>query len=86
MSGSGGTFVDLLIPAASTAIAYRIQKVTHCTLLRADELGLGRRGVVDGNIARATAAALEQAGVRAAKRGRRIGDYELGQLLGEGEG
>jgi hypothetical protein len=55
-------------------------------LLRADELGLGRRGVVDGNIARATAAALEQAGVRATKRGRRIGDYELGQLLGEGEG
>jgi serine/threonine protein kinase len=55
-------------------------------LLRADELGLGRRGVVDGNIARATATALEQAGVRAAKRGRRIGDYELGQLLGEGEG
>lgn len=55
-------------------------------LLRADEIGMGRRGVVDGNIARATATALEQAGVRAAKRTRRIGDYELGQLLGEGEG
>jgi serine/threonine protein kinase len=55
-------------------------------LLRADELGLGRRGFVDGNIARATSAALEQAGVRAAKRARRISDYELGQLLGEGQG
>jgi serine/threonine protein kinase len=55
-------------------------------LLRADEVGLGRRGFVDGNIARATLAALEQAGVRAARRARRIGDYELGQLLGEGEG
>jgi hypothetical protein len=31
-------------------------------LLRADEIGLGRRGFVDGNIARATSAALEQAG------------------------
>src|SRR6516165_321849 len=55
-------------------------------MLRADELGLGRRGFVDGNIARATSAALEQAGVRTAKRARRIGDYELGQLLGEGQG
>ncbi len=55
-------------------------------LLRADELGFGRRGFVNSNIARATSAALEQAGVRAAKRARRISDYELGQLLGEGEG
>jgi serine/threonine protein kinase len=55
-------------------------------LLRADELGIGRRGIVDSSLARATATALEQAGVRAAKRARRIGDYELGQLLGEGEG
>jgi serine/threonine protein kinase len=55
-------------------------------VLRADELGLGRRGFVDGNIARATSTALEQAGVRATKRARRISDYELGQLLGEGEG
>ena len=55
-------------------------------LLRADELGLGRRGLADSNIARATSAALEQAGVRAAKRARRISDYELGQLLGEGQG
>src|SRR6516162_2182050 len=55
-------------------------------LLRADDLGLGRRGVVDSNLARATARALEQAGVRAARRTRRISDYELGQLLGEGQG
>jgi serine/threonine protein kinase len=55
-------------------------------LLRADELGLGRRGIVDSNLARGTATALEQAGVRAARRTRRISDYELGQLLGEGQG
>jgi serine/threonine protein kinase len=55
-------------------------------LLHADQLGFARRGIVDSHIARATAAALEQAGIRAAKRARRIGDYELGELLGEGQG
>jgi hypothetical protein len=41
---------------------------------------------VDANIARATATAIEQAGIRPAGRDRRIGDYTLGQLLGEGDG
>src|SRR5262249_7329389 len=34
---------------------------------------------------RAWVKAVEQAGIRAPGRGRRVGDYELGQLLGEGE-
>lgn len=53
-------------------------------LLHADRLGFARRGLIDGNVARITNAALEQAGIRAAKRARRIGDYELGQLIAEG--
>jgi serine/threonine protein kinase len=47
---------------------------------------LGRPGSVDANIARATAKAIEQAGIRPAGRDRRVGDYVLGALLGEGEG
>lgn len=47
---------------------------------------LGRPGTVDANIARATAKAIEQAGIRPAGRDRRVGDYLLGSLLGEGEG
>jgi len=55
------------------------------TLLRADELGFGRRGAVDATAARLIVKALEQAGVRPPGRGRRVGDFELEQLLGEGE-
>ena len=55
------------------------------TLLRADELGLGRRGAVDAAAARLIVRALEQAGVRPPGRGRRVGDYELEQLLAEGD-
>jgi serine/threonine protein kinase len=55
------------------------------TLLRADDLGLGRRGAVDAAAARQIVRALEQAGVRPPGRGRRVGDYELEQLLGEGD-
>ena len=55
------------------------------TLLQADDLGLGRRGTVDANAARGIVRAVEQAGIRPPGRGRRVGDYELGQLLTEGE-
>ncbi|WP_165982469.1 BREX system serine/threonine kinase PglW [Dankookia rubra] len=55
------------------------------TLLRADELGLGRRGPIDAVAAKAIGRAMEQAGIRPPGRGRRVGDYELGQLLTEGE-
>ena len=55
------------------------------TLLRADELGFGRRGVVDSNSARGIVRAIEQAGIRPPGRGRRVGDYELGAVLTEGE-
>jgi hypothetical protein len=54
-------------------------------LIRADELGFPRRGTPDIGATRAWARAIEQAGIRAPGRGRRVGDYELGQLLGEGE-
>jgi serine/threonine protein kinase len=47
---------------------------------------LGRRGSVDSNVARATHRAVEQAGIRPRLRSRRVGDYELGEQLGEGEG
>jgi serine/threonine protein kinase len=47
---------------------------------------LGRPGSVDANIARATAKAIDQAGIRPAGRDRRVGDYLLGALLGEGDG
>lgn len=55
------------------------------TLLRADELGLGRGSTREPATIRAWLRAIEQAGIRAPGRGRRVGDYELGQLLGEGE-
>ena len=47
---------------------------------------LGRPGSVDSNIARATAKAIEHPGIRPAGRDRRVGDYLLGALLGEGDG
>jgi Nuclease-related domain/Protein tyrosine and serine/threonine kinase len=55
------------------------------TLLRADELGLGRGNAPGPTATRAWVRAIEQAGIRPPRRGRRVGDYELGQLLGEGE-
>ncbi|MDX8506141.1 BREX system serine/threonine kinase PglW [Mesorhizobium captivum] len=55
------------------------------TLLQAHELGLARRGTPDIAVTRSWIRAIEQAGIRAPGRGRRVGDYELGQLLGEGE-
>jgi hypothetical protein len=55
------------------------------TLIRADELGLGRGRTAGPAATRAWVRAIEQAGIRAPGRGRRVGDYELGQLLGEGE-
>ncbi len=53
------------------------------TLLRAGEFGLGRR-TFEPAMVRAVVRAIEQAGVRPPGMGRRVGDYELGQLLGEG--
>jgi serine/threonine protein kinase len=47
---------------------------------------LGRRGSVDSNVARATQRAVEQAGIRPRLHSRRVGDYELGAPLGEGDG
>jgi serine/threonine protein kinase len=55
------------------------------TLLRADELGLGRGNAPGPAATRAWVRAIEQAGIRPPGRGRRVGDYELGQLLGEGD-
>jgi Nuclease-related domain len=46
---------------------------------------LGRRGSVDSNVARATQRAVEQAGIRPRLRSRRVGDYELGAPLAEGD-
>ncbi|MGH7085842.1 MAG: BREX system serine/threonine kinase PglW, partial [Acetobacteraceae bacterium] len=54
-------------------------------LIRASELGLGRAGAVDANAARAIVRAMELAGIRSPGRGRRVGDYELGQVLTEGD-
>src|SRR5262249_37563700 len=54
------------------------------TLVRADELGLGRGRAAAPAATRALVRAIEQAGIRAPGRGRRVGDYELAQLLGEG--
>jgi serine/threonine protein kinase len=53
------------------------------TLLRADELGLIRGSPPGPAATRAWVRAIEQAGIRAPGRGRRVGDYELGQPLGE---
>jgi serine/threonine protein kinase len=55
------------------------------TLVRADELGLGRGRIPGPATTRTWVRAIEQAGIRPPGRGRRIGDYELKQLLGEGE-
>ena len=55
------------------------------TLLRADELGLMRRTARDRSATRAWLRAVEQAGIRPPTRGRRMGDYELGQTLTEGD-
>ena len=55
------------------------------TLLRADELGLGRRAPTDSNAIRGLIKAIEQAGIRPPGRGRRVGDYELREILTEGE-
>jgi serine/threonine protein kinase len=55
------------------------------TLIRANELGLGRSGMPDAATVRGWVRAIEQAGIRPPGRGRRVGDYELGQLLGEGD-
>jgi hypothetical protein len=54
-------------------------------LIRADELGLGRGRVAGPAATRGWVRAIEQAGIRPPGRGRRVGDYELGQPLGEGE-
>lgn len=54
-------------------------------LSRAEELGLGRRGPIDSAAVRSITRAIEQAGIRAPSRGRRVGDYELEKLLTEGE-
>lgn len=55
------------------------------TLLRSDDLGFNRRGSLDPAVVRTLTRAIEQAGIRPPGRGRRIGDYELGELLTEGE-
>ena len=54
-------------------------------LRRASDFGLGRAGAVDINTARAIQRAMEQAGIRSASRTRRAGDYELGQIITEGD-
>jgi hypothetical protein len=54
-------------------------------LLRSEELALGRGNPAGPTATRAWVQAIEQAGIRPPGRGRRVGDYELGQLLGEGD-
>jgi len=54
-------------------------------LLRADDLGFSRRGPMDPANVRLLVRAIEQAGIRPPGRGRRVDDYELGELLTEGE-
>ena len=54
-------------------------------LLRADELGFGRRGSMDAAAVRVITRAIEQAGIRPPGRGRRVGDYELEKLISEGD-
>jgi serine/threonine protein kinase len=41
---------------------------------------------VDANVARVIGRAIHQAGIRASLRDRRVGDYELQEVIGEGEG
>ncbi|MFK4511795.1 BREX system serine/threonine kinase PglW [Bradyrhizobium daqingense] len=55
------------------------------SLLRAEELGLSRGNPALPAAIRTWVQAIEQAGIRPPGRGRRVGDYELGQLLGEGD-
>ncbi len=45
-----------------------------------------RRQPIEASASRVIARAIEQAGIRPSLRERRIGDYELGQLLAEGDG
>jgi serine/threonine protein kinase len=54
-------------------------------LLKADELGFARRGPFDATAVRAVTRALDQAGIRQRGRGRMVGDYELTQLMTEGD-
>jgi serine/threonine protein kinase len=44
------------------------------------------RTPIDANAARAIARAIEQSGIRPSLREKRVGDYELGLMLAEGEG
>lgn len=44
------------------------------------------RGHIDASVARAISRAIEQAGIRPSLKSRRIGDYQLADLLGEGPG
>jgi serine/threonine protein kinase len=54
-------------------------------LLRAEDLGFTRGRSPAPATYRIWGQAIEQAGIRAPSHGRRVGDYELGQLLGEGD-
>jgi serine/threonine protein kinase len=54
-------------------------------LKRGDELGFARHGPAEPATIRTWVRAIEQAGIRAPGRGRRVGDYELGVVLGEGD-
>jgi hypothetical protein len=71
LSGNPGSQSDTGIIAALTGLL---------------DVELGRPGSVDSNVARATIKAIDQAGIRPAVRDRRVGDYILGPLLGEGDG
>lgn len=53
------------------------------TLTRPPSMEPGRVRI-DGTMVRAVAAALSQAGIRRSQKARRVGDYELGQLILEG--
>jgi serine/threonine protein kinase len=44
------------------------------------------KGTIDAGVARALARAVEAAGIRPSERSRRVGEYILGDLLGEGPG
>jgi|HubBroStandDraft_1064217.scaffolds.fasta_scaffold00063_36 serine/threonine protein kinase len=55
------------------------------TLLRGEALGFSRRGPINPTGVMSIVRAIEQAGIRPSRRGRRVGDYELGQLLTEGQ-
>ncbi|MGB8843778.1 MAG: BREX system serine/threonine kinase PglW [Aliidongia sp.] len=55
------------------------------TLLQGESLGFSRRGPLQPTSVQSILRAIEQAGIRPSRRGRRVGDYELGQLLTEGQ-